>query len=65
MRVNAPKCGTAPKTAPLAPQVLPRHQVTPSFLATIAVQKSEDALPLVRLRQKLIRRYSFKIFIGI
>lgn len=42
------KCGEAVKTSSLAPQVLPRHQVTPSFLATIAVQKFEDALPLER-----------------
>lgn len=42
------KCGEAVKTSTLTPQVLPRHQVTPSFLATIAVQKFEDALPLER-----------------
>jgi transposase len=42
------KCGEAVKTSSLTPQVLPRHQVTPSFLATIAVQKFEDALPLAR-----------------
>lgn len=42
------KCGAAVKTSALSPQVLPRHQVTPSFLATIAVQKFEDALPLER-----------------
>jgi transposase len=51
------KCGTAPKTAPLAPQVLPRHQVTPSFLATIAVQKFEDALPLVRQAKMYKHRF--------
>jgi|FLOH01.1.fsa_nt_gi transposase len=42
------KCGEAVKTSSLTPQVLPRHQVTASFLATIAVQKFEDALPLDR-----------------
>lgn len=42
------KCGEAVKTSTLTPQVLPRHQVTSSFLATIAVQKFEDALPLER-----------------
>ena len=48
--VYAPSCncGTKVKTSLLTPQVLPRHQVTPSFLATIAVQKFEDALPLQR-----------------
>jgi len=42
------KCGVAPKLAPLSPQMLPKHQVSPSFLATIAVQKFEDHLPLYR-----------------
>jgi len=42
------KCGVAPRLAPLAPQMLPKHQVSPSFLATIAVQKFEDHLPLYR-----------------
>ena len=42
------QCGAKVKTSALTPQVLPRHQVTPSFLATIAVQKFEDALPLER-----------------
>jgi len=41
-------CGEAPTTTQLTPQVLPKHQVTASFLATIAVQKFEDALPLYR-----------------
>jgi transposase len=42
------QCGEKVKTSSLRPQVLPRHQVSPSFLATIAVQKFEDALPLTR-----------------
>ena len=42
------QCGAKVITSPLTPQVLPRHQVTPSFLATIATQKFEDALPLER-----------------
>ena len=42
------KCGVGPKTTPLAPQMLPKCQVTPSFLATIATQKFEDHLPLYR-----------------
>jgi len=42
------KCGVGPKTTPLTPQMLPKHQVTPSFLATIATQKFEDHLPLYR-----------------
>jgi transposase len=42
------KCGAKLVTAPLTPQVLPQSQITPSFLATIAVQKFEDSLPLYR-----------------
>jgi len=42
------RCGEKPLTTPLAPFILPKTQVTPSFLATIAVQKFEDALPLYR-----------------
>ena len=42
------KCGVAPKTTPLSPQMLPKYQVSPSFLATIAVNKFEDHLPLHR-----------------
>lgn len=41
-------CGAKPITSPLTPQVLPKSQVTPSFLATIAVEKFEDAMPLDR-----------------
>ena len=42
------KCGVGPRTTPLTPQMLPKYQVTPSFLATIATQKFEDHLPLYR-----------------
>lgn len=42
------RCGVSPLTTPLAPFILPKTQVTASFLATIAVQKFEDALPLYR-----------------
>ena len=42
------RCGEKPKTTPLTPFILPRSQVTASFLATVAVQKFEDALPLYR-----------------
>ncbi|MDQ7086044.1 MAG: IS66 family transposase zinc-finger binding domain-containing protein [Sulfurovum sp.] len=42
------RCGEKPVTTALAPFILPKTQVTASFLATIAVQKFEDALPLYR-----------------
>lgn len=42
------RCGAKPKTTPVPPMIIPRSQVTASFLATIAVQKFEDALPLYR-----------------
>ncbi len=42
------RCGTKPKTTPVPPMIIPRSQITASFLATVAVQKFEDALPLYR-----------------
>jgi transposase len=42
------RCGAKPLTTTLAPFILPKTQVTASFLATVAVQKFEDALPLHR-----------------
>ena len=42
------RCGAKPKTTPVPPMIIPRSQVSASFLATIAVQKFEDALPLYR-----------------
>ncbi len=42
------RCGAKPLTTSLAPFILPKTQVTASFLATVAVQKFEDALPLYR-----------------
>jgi len=42
------RCGVKPLTTSLAPFILPKTQVTASFLATIAVQKFEDALPVYR-----------------
>lgn len=42
------RCGEKPKTSAVPPMIIPRSQVTASFLATVAVQKFEDALPLYR-----------------
>jgi len=50
-------CGNAPKTSKLTPQALPKCQVTPSFLATIAVEKFEDAMPLDRQVKKYKKRF--------
>jgi len=55
--VCSSNCGSKPITSPLTPQVLPRHQVTPSFLATIAVEKFEDAMPLERQVKKYKQRF--------
>lgn len=54
------KCGAKVKTSSLTPQVLPRHQVSPSFLATIAIQKFEDALPLERQAKIYKQRFGVK-----
>ena len=51
------KCGEKVKTSELTPQVLPKTQVTPSFLATIAVEKFEDAMPLERQVKKYKKRF--------
>ncbi len=50
-------CGAKPVISTLTPQVLPKHQVTPSFLATIAVEKFEDAMPLERQVKKYRQRF--------
>ena len=50
-------CGAKPITSLLTPQVLPKSQVTPSFLATIAVEKFEDAMPLERQVKKYKKRF--------
>lgn len=55
--VCSSNCGSKPKTSKLTPQVLPKHQVTPSFLATIAVEKFEDAMPLERQVKKYKQRF--------
>jgi transposase len=46
--VYACRCGAKPKTTPVPPMIIPKSQVSASFLATVAVQKFEDALPLHR-----------------
>ncbi len=55
--VCSSKCGAKPITSKLTPQPLPKHQVTASFLATIAVEKFEDALPLDRQVKKYKKRF--------
>ena len=42
------RCGEKPKTTPVPLMIIPRSQVTASFLTTVVVQKFEDALPLYR-----------------
>jgi len=51
------KCGEKVKTSKLTPQVLPKTQVTSSFLATIAVEKFEDSMPLDRQVKKYKKRF--------
>lgn len=50
-------CGAKPKTSPLTPMILPRTQVSPSFLATIAIHKFEDGLPLYRQAKIYKKRF--------
>ena len=51
------KCGAKVKTTPVPPAVLPRHQVTPSLLAMIGIQKFEDGLPLTRQAKIFKKRF--------
>ena len=55
--VCSSNCGAKPITSPLTPQVLPKSQVSASFLATIAVEKFEDAMPLDRQVKKYKKRF--------
>ena len=55
--VCSSNCGSTPITSLLTPQILPKSQVTPSFLATIAVEKFEDAMPLDRQVKKYKNRF--------
>lgn len=55
--VYACRCGVEPKSTPVPPMILPKSQVSPSFLATIAVQKFEDALPLYRQAKIFKKRF--------
>jgi len=55
--VCSSNCGAKPITSKLTPQVLPKHQVSPSFLSTIAVEKFEDAMPLARQVKKYKKRF--------
>lgn len=51
------RCGEKPKTTPVPPMIIPRSQVTASFLATVVVQKFEDALPLYRQAKIFKKRF--------
>jgi transposase len=51
------RCGAKPMTTPLTPSILPRHQVSPSLLASVIVQKFEDALPLHRQAKIYTHRF--------
>jgi len=50
-----PKCHDGVKIAPLPPQPIPRSVASPSLLASIAVAKYADGLPLYRQEAMLVR----------
>ncbi len=54
-RKYACDCGQCIKTAPLAPQPIPKSLAAPGLLAHVAVSKYQDALPLYRQEQILTR----------
>ena len=49
------QCESAPVTAPLPPQPIPRSNASPGLLAHIAVAKYQDALPLHR-QENILQR---------
>ena len=49
------QCESAPVTAPLPPQPIPRSNASPGLLAHIAVAKYQDALPLYR-QESILQR---------
>ena len=51
------RCGEKPKTTPVPATIIPKSQVTASFLATVAVQKFEDSLPLYRQAKIFKKRF--------
>jgi transposase len=60
LKYGCPNKCEAPKLAPLAPQLLPRHQVSPRLIATIVTQKFEDHLPLHRQAKIFSKRFGVK-----
>ena len=54
-RKYACDCGQCIKTAPMAPQPIPKSLASPGLLAHIAVSKYTDAIPLYRQEQILKR----------
>ena len=54
-RKYACQCGRCIRTAPLAPQPIPKSLASPGLLAHVAVSKYTDALPLYRQEQILER----------
>jgi len=60
LKYGCPKSCEAPKLAPLTPQLLPRHQVSPRLIATIVTQKFEDHLPLHSQAKIFSKRFGVK-----
>ena len=60
LKYGCPNKCEAPLLAPLTPQLLPKHQVTPRFIASIVTQKFEDHLPLYRQAKIYTKRFGIK-----
>jgi len=55
MKYGCPKCDKPPTRAPLPAELIPKSNATPGLLASIAVSKYADALPLYRQEQIFAR----------
>ena len=55
LKYACPCCEQVVKTAPMAPQPIPKSEASPGMLAYVAVSKYADALPLYRQSKQLAR----------
>jgi transposase len=60
MKYSCSNCDLAPIRAPLPPEIIPKSNATPGLLASIAVSKYADALPLYR-QEKIFARHGIDL----
>jgi transposase len=60
MKYGCPGCDSPPRRAALPPELIPKSNATPGLLASIAVSKYADALPLYR-QEKIFARHGIDL----